>query len=155
MSFRAERADSGKVYRSSDVAASMFGTSGTLCLQSGVIDKILELSLSHAAAPAVFFFVRWYRAELVGPDPKCSNVMLIKASATVSPWTRQSAVVSAEKVVKQVCLSQVPDIISMGSSWVWVLHYETSSFLTAPHLLQGVASLELTAWSELLLYMIR
>ena len=62
--------------------------------------------------------------------------MLIKASATVSPWTRQSAIVSAEKVVKQVCFTRVPDIISMGSPWMWVLHYKTSSFLTAPHLLQ-------------------
>ncbi len=105
MSFRAERADSGKVYQNSDVAASIIGTSGTLCLQYGVIEKILELSLSHAAAPAVFFFVRWYRAELVGPDPKCSNVMLIKASTTESPWTQQSAVVTAEKVVKQVCFT--------------------------------------------------
>ena len=56
MSFRAERADSDKVYQSSNVAASMIGTSGTLCLQYGVIDEILELSLSHSAAPAVFSF---------------------------------------------------------------------------------------------------
>ena len=41
--------------------------------------------------------------------------MLIKASATVSLWTRQSAIVSAEKVVKQVCFTQLADIISMGS----------------------------------------
>ena len=61
--------------------------------------------------------------------------MLIKASATVSPWTRQSAIVSAE-VVKQVCFTRVPEIISMGSPRMWVLHYKTSSFLTAPHLLQ-------------------
>ena len=54
-----------------------------------------------------YFFVWWYRAELVGP--KCSNVMLIKARAAASPWTRQSAVVPAEKVVKQVCFTQVPD----------------------------------------------
>ena len=85
MSFTAERAGSGKDYQSSDVAAGMIATSGTLFLQYGVTDKILELSLSHAAAPAVFSFVRWHRAELVGPDPKCSNVMLNKASATVSP----------------------------------------------------------------------
>jgi len=33
----------------------------------------------------VSFFVWWYRAEDVAPDPKCSNVMLIKASAMDSP----------------------------------------------------------------------
>ena len=33
MSFRAERADSDKVYQSSNGAASMIGTSGTLCRQ--------------------------------------------------------------------------------------------------------------------------
>ncbi len=85
MSFRAERAESGKVFQNSDVAAIIAGMSGTLCLQYGVIEKIMELSLFHAAGPAVFFFVRWYRAELVGPDPKCSNVMLIKPSTTESP----------------------------------------------------------------------
>ncbi len=86
------------------------------------MEQILELD---ATSHAVFFFVRWCRAELVGPDPRCSNVMLIKASATVKPWTWQSVVV--EKVVKQVCFTQVPDI-SMGSPWVWVLHYEPQVF---------------------------
>ena len=43
----------------------------------------------------------------------------------------------------------------MGSALVWVLHYETSSFRAAPYLSQVVASLHMTAWSELLLYMIR
>ena len=105
MDFRAEHADSGTVYQNSIVAASMIVISGTLCLQHEVIEKILELSLSHAAAPAVLFVVRWYRAELVGRNPKCSNVMLMKASTTESPWTQQSAVVTAEKVVKQHCFT--------------------------------------------------
>lgn len=115
----------------------------------------MELSLSHATSPAVVFFVKWYRAELVGPDLKCSNVMLIKARAIFSPSTQQSAVVSAEKVVKQVCFARVPDIISMGSPWVWVLHYETSSFSLHHTCHKRVATLEMTAWSELLLYVIR
>ena len=56
MSFRAERADLGKVYQNSGVAASVIGTDGTFCRQYGVLDEILELSLSHYAAPAVFSF---------------------------------------------------------------------------------------------------
>jgi len=47
----------------------------------------------------VSFFVAQYRAEVVAPDPKCSNVMLIMAIASTSLCTRQNAVVSAEKVV--------------------------------------------------------
>ncbi len=55
-----------------------------------------------------------------------------------SPWTWQSAVVSAVKVIKQVSFTQVSDILSTGSPWGQVLHYTILSFLTAPYLLQEV-----------------
>ena len=87
MSFIAERADSDKVYQSSNVAASMIGTSGTLCLQYGVMVEILELSLSHSAAPCCVSILSGGTEQSFALIPKCSNVMLIKASATVSPWT--------------------------------------------------------------------
>lgn len=39
------------------------------------------------------------------PDPKCSNLILIKASSTDSPRTWQSVFVSAEKIIKQISLT--------------------------------------------------
>jgi len=82
MRSRAEHAGSGNCYQNSVVAAIV------ICWWSSVECSFklkLKLSLSHASAPAVSFFVWWYRAEDVAPDPKCSNVMLIKASAMDSP----------------------------------------------------------------------
>ena len=63
-------------------------------------------------------------------------------SAAMRCWLRQlqqqraNAVPSAEKVVQQVCFRQFLGIISMGSPQVQVLQYDTSTFLTASHLLQ-------------------
>ncbi len=136
MNFRAERVDKDKVYQDSGVAASMIGVDGTLCTWYGVIELILDVALSHVTAPAVFFLVRWYKPDLVAPDPKCRNVLLIQASATDGAFLEQSSFVSADKVVQQVCFTRVPDMISHGHPWIWVLQYESSSFLTAPHLLQ-------------------
>ena len=73
-------------------------------------------------------FVRCYRKELVGPDPKCSNVLLIRANASHSLFCQCSLVVSASRVEQQVFFSCVPDRFSNGHPWVWVLRYASSSF---------------------------
>ncbi len=133
----------------------MIGADGTLCTKCGVTEMILDVAVPHATALALIFHVRWYKPDLVAPDPTCSNVLLSQASATDGPFRQQSSVVSAltadllHNVVQQVCFTCIPDMISHGNPWIWVLHCESSSVLTAPHLLQEEVSLRMTAvWSE-------
>ncbi|KAL3132172.1 hypothetical protein ABBQ32_008778 [Trebouxia sp. C0010 RCD-2024] len=89
---------------------------------------MLHITLTHAVAPAVKFFVRCYKRELVSPDATCSNVLLIRADAATSAWHEQCLVVSPSQIVQQVFNTSVPDMVSLGHPWIWVLHYASSSY---------------------------
>lgn len=133
MRFRSDRADQGKVFQDSGVAVAVPDGKGKAYTCYGIIESIQSVELTHATAASVLFFVRCYRTELVGPDPMCSNVWLIQAEAATSSFLECSLVVSASQVVPQVFFTHVPDKISLGRPWVWVLRYASSSYVAMAH----------------------
>ena len=73
-------------------------------------------------------FVRCYRKELIVPDPKCSNVVLIQAEAATCPFLEANLVICASQLMQQVFFTRVPDMVSQGHPWIWVLRYTSSSY---------------------------
>ena len=67
-------------------------------------------------------FIRCYRKKLVGPNLKCSNVVLILLKQP------HALVIRASQVMQQVFITCVPDVVNRGHPWVSVLRYTSSSY---------------------------
>ena len=128
MRFRSEPADVGKVFQDSGVAVAVPDDQGNVNRLYGVIEKIVDVTLTHATTTVVMLYVRCYRKELVGPDPKCSNVVLIQAEAATWPFIECNVVIRASQVMQQVFFTRVPDVVSLSHPWVWVMRYTSSSY---------------------------